>query len=103
MEKYEPYAWTMRTYYPGGRITPVGDMFRQPNLAATLRALAAAEQAALARGASREQAIDAGRAAVQQPAPSQQPAASQQLAPSQTCTEAVAALGLCPKPTPRKE
>jgi gamma-glutamyltranspeptidase / glutathione hydrolase len=57
----EPYAWTMRTYYPGGRITPVGDMFRQPNLAATLRALAAAEQAALARGASREQAIDAGR------------------------------------------
>jgi gamma-glutamyltranspeptidase/glutathione hydrolase len=57
----EPYAWTMRTYYPGGRITPVGDVFRQPNLAATLRALAAAEQAALARGASREQAIEAGR------------------------------------------
>ena len=57
----EPYAWTMRTYYPDGRITPVGEMFRQPNLAATLRALAAAEQAALARGASREQAIEAGR------------------------------------------
>ena len=57
----EPYAWTMRTYYPGGTITPVGEMFRQPNLAATLRALAAAEQAALARGASREQAIEAGR------------------------------------------
>jgi gamma-glutamyltranspeptidase / glutathione hydrolase len=57
----EPYAWTMRTYYPGGRITPVGEMFRQPNLAATLRALAAAEQAALGRGASREQAIEAGR------------------------------------------
>jgi gamma-glutamyltranspeptidase / glutathione hydrolase len=57
----EPYQWTMRTYYPGGRITPVGEMFRQPNLAATLRALAAAEQAALARGASREQAIEAGR------------------------------------------
>ena len=51
----------MRTYYPGGRITPVGEMFRQPNLAATLRALAAAEQAALGRGASREQAIEAGR------------------------------------------
>ena len=33
----EPYAWTMRTYYPDGRITPVGEMFRQPNLAATLR------------------------------------------------------------------
>jgi gamma-glutamyltranspeptidase/glutathione hydrolase len=57
----EPYAWTMRTYYPGGQITPVGAMFRQPNLAATLRALAAAEKGALARGASREQAIDAGR------------------------------------------
>jgi gamma-glutamyltranspeptidase/glutathione hydrolase len=57
----EPYAWTMRTYYPGGQITPVGQTFRQPNLAATLRALAAAEKAALARGASREQAIAAGR------------------------------------------
>ena len=57
----EPYAWTMRTYYPDGKITPVGEMFRQPNLAATLRALAAAEKSALARGASREQAIEAGR------------------------------------------
>src|SRR3954466_14360272 len=57
----EPYAWTMQTYYPGGTITPVGEMFRQPNLAATLRALAAAEKAALAAGASREQAIQAGR------------------------------------------
>ena len=57
----EPYAWTMRTYYPGGQITPVGAMFRQPNLAATLRALASAEKAARARGASREEAIDAGR------------------------------------------
>jgi gamma-glutamyltranspeptidase/glutathione hydrolase len=57
----EPYAWTMQTYYAGGRITPVGEMFRQPNLAATLRALAAAEKAALSAGASREQAIQAGR------------------------------------------
>jgi gamma-glutamyltranspeptidase/glutathione hydrolase len=57
----EPYAWTMRTYYPDGKITPVGEPFRQPNLAATLRALAAAEKAALARGATREQAIEAGR------------------------------------------
>jgi gamma-glutamyltranspeptidase/glutathione hydrolase len=57
----EPYASTMRTYYPGGKITPVGEIFRQPNLAATLRALAAAEQAALSRGATREQAIEAGR------------------------------------------
>ena len=57
----EPYEWAMRTYYPGGRITPTGEMFRQPNLAATLRALAAAEQEAASRGASREQAIQAGR------------------------------------------
>jgi gamma-glutamyltranspeptidase/glutathione hydrolase len=57
----EPYAWTMRTYYPDGKITPVGEMFRQPNLAATLRALAAAEKDALARGVTREQAIEAGR------------------------------------------
>lgn len=57
----EPYAWTMRTYYPDGAITPVGQMFRQPNLAATLRALAQAEKDALARGASREAAIEAGR------------------------------------------
>jgi gamma-glutamyltranspeptidase/glutathione hydrolase len=56
-----PYSWTMSTYYAGGQITPVGEMFRQPNLAATLRALAAAEQATLARGATREQGIDAGR------------------------------------------
>ena len=57
----EPYSWTMSTYYPGGKITPVGEVFRQPNLASTLRALAAAERAALARGASREEAIQAGR------------------------------------------
>jgi gamma-glutamyltranspeptidase/glutathione hydrolase len=36
-------------------------MFRQPNLAQTLRALAEAEKAALASGATREQAIRAGR------------------------------------------
>jgi gamma-glutamyltranspeptidase / glutathione hydrolase len=57
----EPYEWTMRTYYPDGKITPVGEMFRQPSLAATLRALAAAEREALAKGSSREQAIQAGR------------------------------------------
>jgi len=57
----EPYAWTMQTYYPGGTITPVGEVFRQPNLAATLRALAAAEKASRAGGATREAAIAAGR------------------------------------------
>jgi gamma-glutamyltranspeptidase/glutathione hydrolase len=57
----DPYEWTIRTYYPDGRVTPAGAMFRQPNLAATLRALADAERRALASGASRAQAIQAGR------------------------------------------
>jgi gamma-glutamyltranspeptidase/glutathione hydrolase len=57
----EPYAWTMKTYYPDGRVTATGDMFRQPNLARTLRALAEAERTAAAAGATREQAIRAGR------------------------------------------
>ena len=56
----EQYTWSKSTYYANG-LTPVGEVFRQPNLAATLRALAAAEQAALSRGASREQGIQAGR------------------------------------------
>jgi gamma-glutamyltranspeptidase/glutathione hydrolase len=57
----EPYAWTMRTYYPEGRVVASGEMFRQPNLARTLRALVDAERKALTAGATREQAIRAGR------------------------------------------
>jgi gamma-glutamyltranspeptidase/glutathione hydrolase len=57
----EPHAWTMRTYYPDGRIPAAGEMFRQPNLARTLRALVGAERTALAAGATREEAIRAGR------------------------------------------
>lgn len=57
----EPYADTMRTYYPDGRVTRAGEMFRQPNLARTLRMLVAAEAAALKAGASREAAIAAAR------------------------------------------
>jgi gamma-glutamyltranspeptidase/glutathione hydrolase len=57
----EPYEWSMKTYYPGGRVTPTGEMFRQRNLAATLRALVAAEKKALEAGATREKAIQAGR------------------------------------------
>jgi gamma-glutamyltranspeptidase/glutathione hydrolase len=57
----EPYAWTMRTYYPEGRVTRAGEVFRQQNLAATLRALVAAEQKALQGGASRADAIQAAR------------------------------------------
>jgi gamma-glutamyltranspeptidase/glutathione hydrolase len=50
-----------RTYYPEGRVPEHGEIFRQPNLAATLRALVDAERAALARGADRVTAIEAGR------------------------------------------
>ncbi len=57
----EPYADTMRTYYPEGRVTPAGEMFRQPNLARTLRMLADAEATALKAGASREAAMTAAR------------------------------------------
>ncbi|MBA2260693.1 MAG: gamma-glutamyltransferase family protein [Acidobacteria bacterium] len=57
----EPYEWSMRTYYPGGTVTPAGEIFRQPNLAATLRALVAAEQQARNSGATRAQGIQAGR------------------------------------------
>lgn len=57
----EPYGWTIRTYYADGRVTPTGELFRQPNLARTLRALAEAERKAIAAGATREQGIRAGR------------------------------------------
>jgi gamma-glutamyltranspeptidase / glutathione hydrolase len=56
-----PWQWARRTYYPQDRIPEVGEIFRQPNLAATLRALVAAEAAALANGADRNAAIEAGR------------------------------------------
>jgi len=60
-EATEIWQWARRTYYPQGRIPEVGEIFRQPNLAATLRALAAAEQSALKSGSDRSAAIEAGR------------------------------------------
>ncbi len=57
----EPYEWTMRTYYPGGKVPAVGEMFRQPNLANTLRAIVAAERAAATSGKDRKAGIRAGR------------------------------------------
>ena len=50
-----------RVYLPNGRVPQPGDIFRQPDLARTLRAMAAVERKALAGGASRAQAIDAVR------------------------------------------
>lgn len=55
------WEWSRRTYYPEGRVPEAGEIFRQPNLAATLRAIVAAERAALGKGADRVKAIEAGR------------------------------------------
>src|SRR5579863_5401564 len=48
-----------KTFLPEGRVPLPGEIFRQPNLARTLRSMAAAEKKALAAGASRAAAIDA--------------------------------------------
>jgi gamma-glutamyltranspeptidase/glutathione hydrolase len=48
-------------YMPNGRPPRVGEIFRQPALGRTLRAMVEAEKKALAAGASREKAIDAVR------------------------------------------
>ena len=50
-----------KTYLPEGRVPLPGEVFHQPNLARTLRSMAAAEKKALAAGASRAAAIDAVR------------------------------------------
>ena len=52
----------MSTYYPNGRITPVGEMFRQPNLARdAARDVEGRQAGARAAARPREQAIQAGR------------------------------------------
>ncbi len=53
--------WGGPTYYPGGKTPQVGEVFRQPNLAATLRRIVAAEKAAAAAKKDRIAAIEAGR------------------------------------------
>ena len=57
----EQYEWSAKTYYPNGRIPDVGEIFRQPNLARTLRAIVAADKAAFAKSRNRVAAIRAGR------------------------------------------
>src|SRR5207247_6201828 len=59
----EQYEWSAKTYYPDGRVPEVGEMFRQPNLARTLRAIVAAEKRGFARTHNRVAAIGAGRTA----------------------------------------
>ncbi len=48
-------------FMPNGQMPRVGDIFRQPDLAHTLRAMAEAERKALAAGGSRQAGIDAVR------------------------------------------
>ena len=55
------YKTAYDTYYPGGKLPKVGEHFRQPNLARTMRAIAAADKAAFARTKDRKAAIQAGR------------------------------------------
>src|SRR5262249_19241958 len=57
----EQYEWSAKTYYPDGRVPEIGEMFRQPNLAKTLRAIADADRAAFAKTHNRSAAIRAGR------------------------------------------
>jgi len=57
----EQYEWSAKTYYPNGHIPEVGEIFRQPNLARTLRAIADADKAAFGRSHDRRTAIRAGR------------------------------------------
>jgi gamma-glutamyltranspeptidase / glutathione hydrolase len=57
----EQYEWSKKTYYPDGRIPDVGEMFRQPNLARTLRTIVDAEKANFTRTRNRAAAIRAGR------------------------------------------
>jgi gamma-glutamyltranspeptidase/glutathione hydrolase len=52
---------SMAHFIPTGQVARPGEIFHQPDLARTLRAMAAAEKKALAAGATREAAIDAVR------------------------------------------
>ena len=58
---FELWPDSKKTFLPDGQVPMPGEIFRQPNLAKTLRAMAAAEKKALAAGASRVAAIDAVR------------------------------------------
>ncbi len=45
----EAWPTSKKVYMPNGRVPETGEIFRQPDLARTLRAMAAAEQKALAK------------------------------------------------------
>ena len=60
-EFFELWPTSKAHFMPNGRMPQVGDIFRQPDTARTLRAMAEVEKKALAGGASRVAAIDAVR------------------------------------------
>lgn len=57
----EQWPTSKRVFLPNGRLGQPGEIFRQPDLAHTLRAMAAVEKKALAGGSTRVKAIDAVR------------------------------------------
>ena len=57
----ERYEAAMKTYYPDGHVPEVGEVFRQPNLARTLRTIVAAERRTFQKTHDRKAAIRAGR------------------------------------------
>jgi gamma-glutamyltranspeptidase / glutathione hydrolase len=58
---FELWPTSKAHFMPNGHVPQVGEIFRQPDTARTLRAMAEVEKKALAAGASREKAIDAVR------------------------------------------
>lgn len=57
----ERWASSKANYYPDGRVVDVGEIFRSPNLARTMRAICDADAAAWAATKDRRAAIQAGR------------------------------------------
>ncbi|MBI3680794.1 MAG: gamma-glutamyltransferase [Acidobacteria bacterium] len=58
---YDMWAASRAVFLPNGRVPQTGDVFHQPDLARTLRAMADAEKRSLASGKGRAAAIDAVR------------------------------------------
>jgi gamma-glutamyltranspeptidase/glutathione hydrolase len=60
-EFFTIWPTSMKHFVPNGRVPMPGEIFHQPDLAATLRGLVAAEKKALDKGGSRAAGIDAAR------------------------------------------
>ena len=60
-EFFELWPTSKAHFLPNGQVPAVGSIFRQPDLARTLRSMVEAEKKALASGASRQAGIDAVR------------------------------------------